>query len=123
MLGRAADGLDAQCGEALANLRLDQVKQNVSPITFVKRGRQVDLGAIQRRGPNTTILRTEKGEEELKLAPENLYARALRAFHAAMRGEGAPSATGEDGVWSLAAGVATLEAAKTGRVTKINPGL
>ena len=27
-----------------------------------------------------------------------------RAFHAAMRGEGAPAATGEDGVWSLATG-------------------
>lgn len=78
---------------------------------------------MTQRPVGTVTLRTEKGEEELKLAPENLYARALRAFHAAMRGEGAPSATGEDGVWSLAAGVATLEAAKTGRVTKINPGL
>ncbi len=68
-------------------------------------------------------LRTEKGEEELKLTPENLYVRAVRAFHAAMRGDGLPSATGEDGVWSLAAGVATLEAVKTGRVVKINPGL
>jgi len=71
----------------------------------------------------TVTLRTEKGEEELPLAQENLYVRGLRAFHAAMRGEGAPAATGEDGVWSLAAGVATLEAAKSGRVVKINPGL
>ncbi|WP_213287580.1 hypothetical protein [Bradyrhizobium sp. sGM-13] len=54
----------------LANLRLDQVKQNVSPITFVKRGRQVDLGAIQRRGPNTTILRTEKDDIEFDRPPE-----------------------------------------------------
>lgn len=54
----------------LANLRLDQVKQNVSPITFVKRGRQVDLGALQRRGPNTTILRTEKDDIEFDRPPE-----------------------------------------------------
>lgn len=54
----------------LANLRLDQVKQGVSPITFVKRGRQVDLGALQRRGPNTTILRTEKDDIEFDRPPE-----------------------------------------------------
>lgn len=54
----------------LANLRLDQVKQSVSPITFVKRGRQVDLGAIQRRGPNTTILRTDKDDIEFDRPPE-----------------------------------------------------
>lgn len=71
----------------------------------------------------TVTLRTEKGEEELPLAPENLYVRGLRAFHDAMRGKGAPAATGEDGVWSLAAGVATQEAARTGRVVKIDPGL
>ena len=54
----------------LANLRLDQVKHSVSPITFVKRGRQVDLGAIQRRGPNTTILRTDKDDIEFDRPPE-----------------------------------------------------
>ena len=54
----------------LANLRLDQVKQSVSPITFVKRGRQVDLAAIQRRGPNTTILRTDKDDIEFDRPPE-----------------------------------------------------
>jgi hypothetical protein len=54
----------------LANLRLDQVKQSVSPIAFVKRGRQVDLGALQRRGPNTTILRTEKEDIEFDRQPE-----------------------------------------------------
>lgn len=71
----------------------------------------------------TVTLRTERGEEELPLAHENLYVRALRAFQAAMRGEGSPAATGEDGVWSLAAGVATQEAARTGRVVRIDPDL
>lgn len=54
----------------LANLRLDQVKQSVSPIAFVKRGRQVDLGALQRRGPNTTILRTDAEDIEFDRPPE-----------------------------------------------------
>ncbi|MCA1458087.1 hypothetical protein I6F35_33680 [Bradyrhizobium sp. BRP22] len=54
----------------LANLRLDQVKQSVSPITFVKRGRQVDLAALQRRGPNSVILRTEQDDIEFAQTPE-----------------------------------------------------
>lgn len=54
----------------LANLRLDGVKQSVNPITFVKRGRQVDLGALRRRGPGTTILRTEKDDIEFAEQPE-----------------------------------------------------
>ncbi|WP_028136164.1 portal protein [Bradyrhizobium japonicum] len=54
----------------LANLRLDQVKQNVSPITFVKRGRQVDLSALQRRGPNSVILRTDADDIEFAQTPE-----------------------------------------------------
>jgi hypothetical protein len=40
----------------LANLRLDHMKQVVSPITKVRRGRQVDLQQIQKRGPNTVVL-------------------------------------------------------------------
>lgn len=54
----------------LANLRLDQVKMGVSPIAFVKRGRQVDLNALQRRGPNTTILRTDENDIEFDRPPE-----------------------------------------------------
>ncbi len=40
-----------------------------------------------------------------------------------MRGEGAPSATGEDGVRSMAMAIATLEAARTRREAVIDPGL
>jgi 1,5-anhydro-D-fructose reductase (1,5-anhydro-D-mannitol-forming) len=77
---------------------------------------------MTQRPTGTVTLRNAKGEEQLPLAQENLYERALQAFHAAMRKEGQPSATGTDGVWSLAAGVATLEAVKSGRVVKIDPG-
>ena len=78
---------------------------------------------MSQRPVGSVTLRTEAGEETLPLSAENLYERSLRAFHAAMRGEGQPAASGEDGVWSLAAGVATMESAKTGRVVKIDPGL
>lgn len=63
----------------------------------------------------TVTLRDKDGERELEIDRENLYVRAVRAFHGAIRGEGAPSATGEDGVRSLAFGLATLEAARSGR--------
>lgn len=46
----------------------------------------------------TVTLRTGAGEEELSFDREDLYTYALRAFHAAVRGEGRPAATGEDGV-------------------------
>ena len=71
----------------------------------------------------TVMLRTEKGDEELSFDREDLYTRSLRLFHAAITGQGQPSATGEDGVWSLAAAEAALESARTERAVKIAPGL
>lgn len=71
----------------------------------------------------TVTLRTEKGDEELNFDREGLYIRSLRAFHAAIRGEGKPAATGEDGVWSLASAEAALQSAKSGKAVAINPGL
>jgi 1,5-anhydro-D-fructose reductase (1,5-anhydro-D-mannitol-forming) len=69
------------------------------------------------------ILRNADGERALTFGSENLYARALQAFHAAIRGEGQPSATGEDGVRSLAMAIAVLEAARTGKRTPVVTGL
>ena len=71
----------------------------------------------------TVTLRTAAGDEQLATDPTNLYVRALTNFHAAIAGRGAPSATGEDGVWSLATGLAVQQAAKSGRATAIDPGL
>jgi len=61
------------------------------------------------------FLRNAQGEREIAVEHENLYARSLAAFNAAVRGEGKPSATGEDGVRSLATALAVLESARTGR--------
>lgn len=70
----------------------------------------------------TVTLRTAAGEEELSFDREDLYTYALRAFHAALRREGGPAATGEDGIWSLAAAEAALDSARTGRAVAIDPG-
>jgi 1,5-anhydro-D-fructose reductase (1,5-anhydro-D-mannitol-forming) len=71
----------------------------------------------------TVVLRTTAGKEELTFDREDLYTRALRAFHAAIHGEGRPAATGEDGVWSLACAEAALESARTRSAVKIEPGI
>ncbi|TIQ55205.1 MAG: Gfo/Idh/MocA family oxidoreductase [Mesorhizobium sp.] len=69
----------------------------------------------------SVLLRTAKGEEELSFDREDLYVRSLRQLHAAIRGEGQPSATGEDGVWSLTSAEAALQSAKSGKSVAIDP--
>ena len=68
-------------------------------------------------------LRTAAGDEMLPIDHGNLYVRSVSAFHAAIRGEGLPSATGEDGVRSMALAIAALDSARTGRETPVEPGI
>lgn len=66
------------------------------------------------------ILRTKNGERLLPLVHENLYERAVRLFHDAVAGRGAPSASGEDGIKSLSLALSASEAARTGAETPVN---
>ena len=66
------------------------------------------------------ILRDAKGEAALPLAHENLYQRSVRLFTQAVAGQGAPAATGEDGVISLSVALAAIEAARTGREAPVD---
>ena len=50
---------------------------------------------------------------------ESLYVRGLRAFHGAIRGDGAPAVTADDGIKSLAVALAVLESARTGRAVRV----
>jgi len=62
------------------------------------------------------FLRKGEKREELDLGPhENLYAHQVRHFNAAIRGQGPPFATAEDGLRSLAVALAVLESTKSGR--------
>ncbi len=62
------------------------------------------------------ILRRDGKDESIALPPpEDLYTHAVRLFNQAVKGNGHPSATGEDGVRSLAVGLAVVESAATGR--------
>ena len=86
-------------------------------------GSLIARDVMTQRPIGTVVLRTEAGEEALELDREDLYARSLRQFHAAVGGDGAPSATGEDGIWSLATAFAFLESTRSGKSTAVNPGL
>ncbi len=65
------------------------------------------------------VLRTAHSEETVPIAPENAYIRVVRGMHAAIAGQGRPSATGEDGVRSLAVALAALRSAASGRIERV----
>lgn len=79
---------------------------------------------LARRGPGGSgpglVLRTAEGERTLELgAPVSAAEETVAAFQAAVRGQGRPSATGEDGLRALAVAVATLESARTARTVDL----
>jgi len=86
-------------------------------------GSLVGRDVMTQRAVGSVMLRTAAGEEQLPLSPRNLYETALEAFHAAMSGKRRPAATAEDGIWSLATGLAVVEAARSGASVRIEPGL
>lgn len=86
-------------------------------------GSLIGRNVMTQRAIGSVTLRDANGEHDLPLDQANLYETALSAFHAAIAGNGKPSATGEDGIWSLATGLAVVEAARTGGVVKIAPGI
>jgi 1,5-anhydro-D-fructose reductase (1,5-anhydro-D-mannitol-forming) len=86
-------------------------------------GSLIGRDVMTQKPVGTVTLRTAVGEEQLATDPTNLYERALGNFHAAVAGRGAPSASDEDGIWSLATGLAVQQAARSGRATPIETGL
>ena len=61
------------------------------------------------------FLQRQDKREEVDLGQhENLYIHQVRHFNDAVRGQGTPFATGEDGVRSLAVASAVLESTKNG---------
>jgi 1,5-anhydro-D-fructose reductase (1,5-anhydro-D-mannitol-forming) len=61
------------------------------------------------------ILRNSEGEQQIELEQYSLDDKTIHLFIDAIQGQGEPGATGEDGERSLAAALACLESAQTGR--------
>jgi 1,5-anhydro-D-fructose reductase (1,5-anhydro-D-mannitol-forming) len=78
----------------------------------------VDVMAQDPRG--RIVLRRDGQETEIKLGPpEDLYAFGVRQFNQAVRTGSQPFATGEDGLRSLAVGLAALESSRSGQRTPV----
>ncbi|WP_432287000.1 Gfo/Idh/MocA family oxidoreductase [Aminobacter sp. BA135] len=86
-------------------------------------GSLIARNVMTQKPVGTVVLRNAEGEHELDLEQCNLYEASLQAFHDAVTGKGRPSATGEDGVWSLATGLAVVKSAATGKAVAIEAGL
>ena len=86
-------------------------------------GSLIASNVMTQKPVGSVLLRTANGEEDLSFDREDLYSRSLRQFHAAIRGDGQPSASGEDGIWSLTAAEAALQSASSGTAVKIDPKL
>lgn len=74
---------------------------------------------MTQRPVGTVILRRDGREEEITVRHENLYERSVRLFNAAARGQGAPAATVDDGMRSLAVALAVREAAASGMTVPV----
>jgi 1,5-anhydro-D-fructose reductase (1,5-anhydro-D-mannitol-forming) len=85
-------------------------------------GSLIARNCMSQKPQGTLVLRSAGGEESIPLDHEDYYVRGVRAFQEAIAGKGQPSATGRDGVLSLAAALAALESAKTGRAVAIDAG-
>lgn len=85
-------------------------------------GSIIAKGVMTQQPVGEITLRTEAGDEPVSFADHNLYARSMGLFMDAVAGRGTPSATGEDGVKSLAVALAVKEAAITGRRIAVDYG-
>ena len=85
-------------------------------------GSLIARNCMTQRPVGTVTLRNGDGEQELPVAAGDLYETTVRDFHVAIAGEGRPLCSGEDGVWSLATGLAVVQAAATGQAVRIEPG-
>ena len=84
------------------------------------KGSVIARGVMTQQPVGSITLRTSDGEQDIRFSDHDLYARSMELFAAAVRGEGQPSATGADGVKSLAVAEAVKKAAVTGRCTAVD---
>jgi 1,5-anhydro-D-fructose reductase (1,5-anhydro-D-mannitol-forming) len=84
-------------------------------------GSLVALDAMTQDPDGTVTLRRSGTSVEIDIPDrDDLYVRGLAAFATAIRGDGAPSATGEDGLRSLVAALAVGESLRTGRTVAVS---
>lgn len=78
-------------------------------------GSLIAKNVMTQRAVGDIVLRNAAGESSIAIEHENLYVRSLAQFHQAIHGNGAPAASGEDGLRSLATALAVQEACRSGQ--------
>ena len=86
-------------------------------------GSLIGRNVMAQRPIGRVMLRNADGEQELPTGSTDLYEGTIQAFHRAVLGKGQPSATAEDGIWSLASALAVAESARSGSAVKVETGL
>lgn len=86
-------------------------------------GSLIGRNVMTQRPVGTVTLRNGDGEQQLPVDGGNLYEGVIRAFHAAMKKQGLPAASAEDGIWSLATALAVQTSVATGKAIKVETGL
>ena len=72
-----------------------------------------------RSAGSAITLTNAEGEQQISVEHHSLDAETVRLFVNAVKGEGVPAATGEDGVVSMAAALACLESGESGSSVRI----
>jgi len=77
-------------------------------------------GVMWQKAQGRIFLQKGTVRKEIDFGPhQDNYIPGIRRFNQAVRGDGQPVATGEDGMKSLAIALAVLESAKKGRSIKV----
>ena len=84
-----------------------------------EQGSIVGRNVMTQQPVGEVLLRTADGEQSVPVEHESLYVRGVAAFCAAIRGDGAPAATAEDGVRSLATALAVVDACRSGTTVRV----
>ena len=87
-------------------------------------GSIIGRGVMTQRPVGEVLLRNAMGEQLIPIDHHNLYERGVAAFCAALQGQGAPAASAQDGVRSLAVALAIAESCQSRAAVRItNPFL
>jgi 1,5-anhydro-D-fructose reductase (1,5-anhydro-D-mannitol-forming) len=111
---RMRSGLLVQIGESFSIAHAD-----TSVEIHGTEGAIFGQDVLMQRGGGTVTLRRGGTVEAIPVAHVNAYPRVVEQFNRAVRGDGAPIVTGEDGYKSLAFALAVQESASTGRRVEI----
>jgi 1,5-anhydro-D-fructose reductase (1,5-anhydro-D-mannitol-forming) len=82
-------------------------------------GSIIGCNVMTQQAVGEILLRNATGEQMIPVEHANLYERGVAAFCAAMLGQQPPAATALDGVKSLAAALAIVQACRTGQAQSI----